>query len=145
MNPTVEGFMDKFYNISPRKMAEAGILTEFRKHADLVVPFADDVVKALKGVDSAAFAKAESKMAKYLRSCGTFQSKISSINQWVQLMSITGLLHGGTLSFTRFIGSKDVARWRNSLSDTWDAGDVNLITGGLGTVTGNYRSAGGRP
>ena len=44
------------------------------------------------------------------------ESNIDTVDSWIQLMSVTGMVHGATLSYTRFIGIADVARWRNACS-----------------------------
>ena len=135
-NPTREDFFNAFYNVSPQRMEEAGILKEYRKHALLVQEFADDVAATLDGIDNDKFKEAEVALVDYLKKCGNFKCKINSFSDWLSIMSLTGQMHGGTLSYTRFIGVYDIARWRNIHSDIWDDNDFNLIVGGLGTITG---------
>jgi hypothetical protein len=58
------------------------------------------------------------------------------MDSWLQLMATTGMFHGSTLSYTRLIGTVDVARWRNVEGSKWDEGDLNLLNVGLATVVG---------
>jgi hypothetical protein len=129
-------FMDTMMNISPQQMADADILTEFRKHVALLEPFADNAVRALQEIDAKKLAIVERKMTKYLKECGDFQSNVASLKDWLILMGVSGIVHGATLSYTRFIGTAHVSSWRNKLSDVWDEADLSLISSGLGTVTG---------
>lgn len=130
------GFMETMMNISPQQMEDADILTEFRKHVALLDPFATAAVAALRAIDAKKLAEAERKMTTYLKQCGDFKSNISSLKDWLILMGVSGIVHGGTLSYTRFIGTAHVTSWRNKLSDVWDSADLSLISQGLGTMTG---------
>ena len=98
--------------------------------------YCTDVAATLEGIDNDKFKETEASLVDYLKKCGNFKSKINSFSDWLSLMSLTGQMHGGTLSYTRFIGVFDIARWRNIHSDIWDDNDFNLIVGGLGTITG---------
>uniref|UniRef100_A0A7S2UEN7 Lipoxygenase domain-containing protein n=1 Tax=Attheya septentrionalis TaxID=420275 RepID=A0A7S2UEN7_9STRA len=130
------GFLNSMMNISEEKMENAGILTEFKKHYDLIKPFAKDAANALEKTDPVKYRTAENNMKDYLNDCGTFESKIDTIEKWIELMSVTGVMHGATLSYSRLMGRADIARWRNIQGETWDLMDINVIAGSLGTITG---------
>ena len=134
-----EFFMD-LMNISRTNMDKAGILVEFRKHFDLVQPFARDLKRAMVRSDptpfGSKFRKAENGLKKYLKSCGTYKSNLTSIQQWIELMSVTGIIHGATISYTRLFADPGIMKWRNVKSQSWDAADINMVTGALGTVVG---------
>ena len=115
-SPTAEGFLDNMMNISEKKMERAGILTEFKKHTDLIRPFAKDAAKALYKTDKNEYGKAERNLKLYLNDCGSFKSNINTIEDWIELMSVTGVVHGSTLSYTRFLGRAEIARW----NDFWN-------------------------
>lgn len=51
-------------------------------------------------------------------------------------MSITGITHGSTLSYSRTFASADVLRWREIQDDIWDSADLNLLSTGLATIAG---------
>jgi hypothetical protein len=134
MHPTA--FMDTMMNISIEQMQQADILTEFRKHTALLEPFANAAVTALEKIDAKKLASVQVKMAQYLKDCGDFTSNITTLKDWLILMGVSGMVHGATLSYTRFIGTAHVACWRNRRSTVWDGADLALISSGLGTVTG---------
>mmetsp|Transcript_22506 Transcript_22506/g.49028 ORF Transcript_22506/g.49028 Transcript_22506/m.49028 type:complete len:515 (+) Transcript_22506:210-1754(+) len=136
-NPTAEGFFfDCMMNLSREQCERAGILTEFFKHYDLVKPFAEQASEASKSLNTPKFDKMEAHLQDYLASCGTFTSKINTFQSWLELMSVTGIIHGNTLSYTRVAGIAEVMRWRNIESDIWDEHDANLIFAGLATISG---------
>jgi hypothetical protein len=133
---TAIGWLGTMMNVSPEKMKDAGILTEFMKHVDLINDFAAEASNALSEINQDKFTTAELGMKDYLKSCGSFKSTIDTVESWLELMSVTGIVHGATLSYSRVVAHADVARWRNIRCDTWDTPDLNLITGGLGTIVG---------
>lgn len=131
---TAEDFMDNFllkdlYASSNGKelIEKAGILTEFKKHAAIVRPFADDLSAAMKASDEKAFTKAEEDLAEFMGACGDGVNEIDNISSWVQLMSMTGIVHGSTLSFTRAIIMPEVLAWRDSSLDEWTDLDLSFV------------------
>lgn len=117
-------------------LAEANILTEFNKHRDNVTPFAEELSDALRKLDPEAHAKAEESIKSFMSACGRGVSSIDSISSWLQLMSMTGLTHGSTLSYTRLILVPEIIRWRNIHKKEFDDDDLNLMNGGFGTLQG---------
>jgi hypothetical protein len=118
---------------------EANILTEFRKHIDLVQPFGEDLANAMRGSDEksrAAFDETETLLTQFMSDTGAGVSEIDSISSWVQLMSCTGIMHGSTLSYTRLIGVPEINRWRDINKETYDQKDVGIVGGVLGTLAG---------
>ena len=63
------------------------------------------------------YAKVEKELTTLLKQCG-FQSNITSLKEWLELMTVTGIVHGCTLPYTRFVSVADVLKWRNCQSDT---------------------------
>lgn len=117
-------------------LEEAGILTEFNKHRDNVPKFAEALTAAMKEDDLDAFKKTEEKIKSFMAACGKGVSSIDSVSSWLQLMSMTGLVHGSTLSYTRIILAPEIIRWRNIHNPKWDEDDYSLISGGFGTLQG---------
>jgi hypothetical protein len=134
-SPTAKGWLDCMMNIDPEKMESAGILTEFNKHCGLIEDFAKDTASALREVDQDKYTVADLRLKEYLKKCG-FKSNIGSLENWIELMSVTGVMHGGTLSMTRLVGDSDIMRYRNRNAKYWDLGDINLIGSTLATVVG---------
>ena len=128
-------------NITPEDMKKAGILTAFKKHSDLIPGFAADVKSAFRTINQDLTTIAELRLKGYLNRCGKFASNIDTLESWIEIMCITGDVHGGTLGMTRLGAMSDVMRWRNIKDDKWEASDLDMITSVLGTMTG---SEGGR-
>jgi hypothetical protein len=133
--PKAKDFLENTIPLSPEEMEKAGILTEFTKHSKTVKPFAANTTKVLRKIDEDKCKIAELRMKAYLSECG-IDSDINSLEDWIELMSVTGITHGSTLSYTRMFGFADVLRWREIQDDIWDSSDLNLLSTGLATVAG---------
>jgi len=132
-NPTT--WVESMIKISPEKMDEVGMLTEFRKQIAFVKPFASEMSEALSSIDSEKFAAAESKTADLLGRVG-LKSNIKTIADWTEIMCVTGIVHGSTISYTRAFSNAEILSWRNKQNPVWDAGDIRIVSIGLATVTG---------
>lgn len=117
-------------------IADANILTEFNKHRDNVTPFAEELSEALKKLDPKAHEKTEENIKSFMAACGRDVSSIDSISSWLQLMCMTGIVHGSTLSYSRLFFVPEILRWRNIHQTKWDEGDKNLASSGFGTLQG---------
>merc|ERR1711920_148050 len=111
-------------------IADANILTEFNKHRDNVTPFAEELSEALKKLDPKAHEKTEGNIKSFMAACGRDVSSIDSISSWLQLMCMTGIVHGSTLSYSRLFFVPEILRWRNIHQTEWDEGDKNLASSG---------------
>lgn len=117
-------------------LKEANILVEYNKHRDNVPKFAKELSDVMKEDDPAAFEKTNDNIKAFMANCGEGVSSIDDISSWLQLMSLTGIVHGSTLSYTRLILVPEIIRWRNIHSPTWNDDDISLMRGGFGTVEG---------
>ena len=131
---TVDDFIDGFllsdlYNSPGGKeiAKKADILSEFSKQAALIKPYGDDLSAAMKEADEAAFETAEKNLKKFLSNCGEGVCDIDNISSWVQLMSVTGIMHGSTISYTRATLMEDVMKWRDLDGKTWNKSDVGIV------------------
>ena len=119
------------------KMLEKGkILSEYKKHSDNVQPYAEELCAAFKEDNPSAFDETNKRIKSFMAACGTGVSSIDSISSWTQLMSLSGIVHGSTLSYTRMVVVPEIARWRNIHSKKWDKNDVSLMSGGFLTAQG---------
>jgi hypothetical protein len=134
---TAQELLDGMMNISTKDMDCAGILTEFRKHVDLIPPFAKEVTGAFHDIDQDKATVVESRMKEYLQNCGKFTSNIDSLETWIELMSVTGDIHGGTLGFTRLIAMADVMRWRSIGDPKWDPTELLMMVKVAATIEGS--------
>jgi hypothetical protein len=73
---------------------------QFRAQSDLVPVFAADVAEHMRSDADYALADLNAALGQYFNGCGR-GFPVTSLRQWLELMSVTGLLHGCTLSLTR--------------------------------------------
>lgn len=132
-NPS--NWLEKMMNMTGDTMKKAGILTEFSKHNDLIPQFASDVAGALREIDETKYTAAEVGLKNYLKRCG-FTSEINTLEEWIELMSVTGMVHGSTLSYSRAMSHPEILRWRNIQGETWAEADMKLGLTILGTICG---------
>jgi len=117
--------------------APVGVLEEFLKHVALVAPFAEECRGALKKQNEAKLAASEDALLKYLDNCGSFRgASLGNVDAWLQVMCVSGLVHGSTLSYTRLIADEGVLRWRDFHNPLWSKFDAELVSTGLGTIVG---------
>jgi len=135
---TATDFHDAWFQ-SPRKDLEAaGIMTEFFKHTDLSRACAISATAALeKKLDKLDSTNA--KLRDYIDQSGAWpeENGIKTVRSLLDMLFITGVIHGGTLSMTRLFGKPEFYRWRNIDETKWNAnGDVFSAAIGLSTVMG---------
>uniref|UniRef100_A0A7S3JRI4 Lipoxygenase domain-containing protein n=1 Tax=Aureoumbra lagunensis TaxID=44058 RepID=A0A7S3JRI4_9STRA len=133
---SLQDFLDLMFH---KKVLESShCLTEFKKHVALIPQFSTKCVESLSKIDSNAFHQSETHLATYLGKCGDFgqTNKITTIKSWIEIMCVTGIIHGSTLSYTRLLGVADIVKWRNISQEKWDEGDQQIISTGLGTISG---------
>lgn len=70
-----------------------------------------------------------------LSNCGDGVSAIADIDNWVQLMSVTGIVHGSTLSLSRMLITEEMLK-RVSDSTTYTDVDAQLAFTAAGTIVG---------
>jgi hypothetical protein len=117
-------------------MREGEILCEYKKHSNNVQPFAEELAAAFKEDDPTSFEMTEKKIKSFMEACGADVSSIDSISSWTQLMCLTGIVHGSTLSYSRMIIVPEIVRWRNIHSKVWDNHDASLMDNGFATSVG---------
>jgi len=93
------------------QIQNAGILEEFLKHVDLLNPYAFEISREFgklncgKDLDTC-----NNNIRKFFKNTGDGVSDISDIIQWIELMSVTGIMHGNTLSFTRLMITQPILK-----------------------------------
>ena len=104
---SADEFVNNFILKGITNPAQKAILVpEFQKHAKLIPDFAKDLDKAFSDSGPDNYKKANVALDVFFRNVGDWTPNgnvigISDIKTWIELMSVTGLLHGSTLSFTR--------------------------------------------
>merc|ERR1712012_197847 len=93
----------------------------------LFVPASDEKAKALADLNTA--------LGRYFDGCGRGFA-VKSLQQWLELMSVTGLFHGCTLSLTR-VTFTEANLWQMApSSDKFTAHIVEQLTTAFGTLVG---------
>jgi len=141
---TAQQFLDEFvlagFSSSPSVAASLGLMTAFQTQTALLGPYADDVSSYFETHSDYNLALVEQELASFFSQCGrqtsgepTFQ--LGTINVWLQLQAITSLVHSGTFSFTRFMGTKSaiIALSPSDLFTTWD---MNYFRSTAPTIVG---------
>lgn len=140
---SAQDFIDKFLlrdlysSPNGKELAEkAGILKEFKKIAANIGPYAKDLTAAMKKDDPKAFETAEIEFKKYIEHTGDANLEYTKVSHFIELMSVTGVMHGSTLSHTRTSLVPEVMRWKNDYLDTWDFLTWKMINIEVGTISG---------
>ena len=135
---TAEQFTDEFIFCGLAKGAarEAGIAPEYFKHMDLISPFAKDLTNAFSRSNPQKYANANRALDIFLSQCGDGVSAISDIPNWVELMTVTGLLHGSTLSFTRLGVAPAVVKRMNPTENKYTKVNIGLMNTAAQTLVG---------
>lgn len=79
-----------------------GLFTEYFKHCDLIDPYASELYEAFNNNDANALDEVDQDLEQYLAMVDTrCKWKISTLNHWIQSMSVTGIMHGFVTGGTR--------------------------------------------
>lgn len=107
----------------------------FRDQANLVPHFATDVAEHMRKDADYALADLDTALRRYFEGCGKGFA-ITSLKQWLELMSVTGLLHGCTLSLTRLTFTEANLWQMAPESDVFTPYIVQQIVTAFGTLVG---------
>jgi hypothetical protein len=84
-----------------------GGLEQFFSQASLIHDYAKELTQALKETNSNSYYYTNSLIRSYYSRVGTHNS-VKDLKQWIELISVTGLFHGSTLSTTRLILTDEI-------------------------------------
>jgi len=131
-------FYDNWFQ-SPRKDLEAaGLLTEHFKQSDLGVACAISATAALEKKEG-KLDKTNEKLVDYLSKSGAWPAEengIKTVRSLLDMMMITGVIHGATLSFTRLSCKPEIFRWRDITEPKWTKDDLATSLVACGTTIG---------
>jgi len=124
-----------FKNINRNILDDADICTAFRKQAGLVYGFALELDEQLQTLDN--YGLANNKFQSITGSTGfNGVGAVTSIRQFIELMSVSGLLHGCTHSLTRLSVTAPMVALMNRDNEKYTVADINyVLLMGL-TITG---------
>jgi len=125
-----------FKNINRNILDDADICTAFRKQAALVYGFSLELDEQLQTLDD--YAIANNKFQSLTKSTGfNGIGSVTSIRQFIELMSISGLLHGCTHSLTRLAITSPMVALMNRDSEKFTIADINYVLFMGLTITGS--------
>jgi hypothetical protein len=125
------------YNNGTEELKNNGILVEHFKHMELVPRYANDLCKEFKKMnDSVGVGKLEKNFEVFYSRCGKdIMSNCRTLDSWIQQISIIGITHSSTMSFTRVCCSQSsLSVWTDS--DTFGDVEVNMAVVFSGTIVG---------
>jgi hypothetical protein len=99
------------------KLRKDGHVVEFLRHESFIKDYSSALSRSLKENDVPAYDNAEERMKSFLSAVGSSTTErlnsVSSIQQWIEVMAVSGLLHGATGSWTRLTFTSDYYRYAN--------------------------------
>lgn len=124
---TADQFVKKFMlsNISCKTLSNAGIATALLKQVDLIQPYASALEKEFKKDPN--YKTITSNLKKYFKLVGDDVCEIESMKAWVEIMSVTGMVHGSTHSMTRLSVTPSLVACNSLDSDVFTARDSYLF------------------
>jgi hypothetical protein len=124
---TADQFVKKFLlnNISCKTLSNAGIATALLKQVDLIQPYASALEKEFK--KNPNYKTITSNLKKYFKLIGDDVCEIESMKAWVEIMSVTGMVHGSTHSMTRLSVTPSLVACNSLDSDVFTARDSYLF------------------
>ncbi|KAL3894292.1 MAG: hypothetical protein SGARI_007792, partial [Bacillariaceae sp.] len=126
--PTADAFLSSFFELSRQDMEHGGILSEFFNHFDLIQGFSQDASDALKSIDGKKFRTTQNALVHKLNyDCGEFESNIQNFDEFLQLLSVTSLIHGSTRTLARYFATYSVTRWNSPEEENWTEADAALM------------------
>ena len=135
---TANEFTEKFLfkHFPAHEIANSGLLVQFRKHAALIHGYATDISHAFRAANEAQYHEANAEIQVVLSQTGHNVSAISDIPTWTELMSVTGLLHGSTLSYTRIFATHEILSRFNPKTTKYTKAESDSVNTALLTITG---------
>jgi hypothetical protein len=91
-----------FVNIDAAAMKKAGLCEEFFKHVAIVAPYATAMDNEFQK-NTKTYQTIKDKLKGYMSKTGDGVSSVDNTKTWMELMSVTGILHGSTLSMSRLV------------------------------------------
>jgi hypothetical protein len=126
-----------FRDIKRSHIKEAHIAEEFLNQVNLVGPYSEKLSAALKVDDPNGFDKAEGEFRKF--TAGTGENGVGNVNsfrKFIELQSVTGLLHGSTISLTRLALTGPILALVNAGKAKYDFNDIGRAQVGSLTIVG---------
>ena len=124
-----------FENMDAAAMKKAGLCEEFLKHVDIISPYATAMDNEFKK-NIATNAVITDRLTTYMSKTGKGVSSVNNMKTWMELMSVTGILHGSTLSMSRLVLTHSFLSLNTPESPTFTERDVAWVKTMTGTILG---------
>jgi hypothetical protein len=127
LNPSISSSSSKNKKLlkSPREILEqSDILTQFFLHADLIAPYAQEVDEIFREYEP-NYESSTMKLRNFCEHTGPNGLRVQSVQSWIELMRLTGMLHGMAQSGTRLCVSIPVFRYFHEERRTFDTLDID--------------------
>merc|ERR1712050_84077 len=111
-------------------------LEQFCKQSDLIQDFAYDVGQHMRREKDYSMPGFDNKLSNYMEAIGKGVVAVRTIEEWLEIMSVTGLMHGCTLSATRLLFTKAFLNPAFPNSTTFDKQIKKLMVTSFGTTIG---------
>lgn len=121
---------------------QIGLLSQFNDQAALIKPYASELHEIFRKDDFRSLFVFNNNIKAFFSTIGDEKekmydvTKISNIKTWTELMSVTGLLHSATYSFTRLIMTEPILSRISPKSDMYVDIHLNYIVSASSTLIG---------
>lgn len=135
---TAEEFVEKFIfkHFPTDDIADSGLLVQFRKHVALINGYATDISEVFRQADGTRYHEANNLIEVLLSKTGHKVSAISDLPTWIELMSVTGLLHGCTLSYSRAFATYAIQSRFNPKGTRFTSKEYKSVQAAVLTIAG---------
>ena len=133
---TAEDYITRFLfkNISQEALITSGIAQAFLSQTDLITPYAIAMNEEFKKDPN--FNKINSGLKAFLVESGKGVCDIDNMQTWTELLSVTGILHGSTLSMSRLVLTHSILSVNSPESSKFVLRDAAWVTVITGTILG---------
>jgi hypothetical protein len=142
-----EDWINGFFlgGIGGQRVTSAGveILEQFFDEAEDIAPFANDLVREFTKSNTKDVNQTNTELVRFFNNIkdGTtspfrWQLQESPLKGWIECMSVTGLMHAGTLSFSRELVTQPIMCFLRPESDVFTDLDLTALQLITGTIVG---------
>lgn len=122
---------------SRQMLKSSGILSEFFKHVDWIASMAQEFDDVFRG-NINDYSKTTIRLVDFMEDTDVNGPRVKSISSWIEMMTVTGILHGASQSATRLCMTIPIMKYFND-GDTFDTeyrrrGDAFALMVFVGTI-----------
>lgn len=134
---TAQEFADKFlFKNIPKGIKNANVASEFKKYVELMGEYGTELAAAVAKDGEALESGINRKLSEFMRSTGKGVSSVDNLKTWAELLAVTGVMHGSTISMTRLSLTPSILAEANPETDTFGKGEASIFQTSIGTILG---------